>query len=234
MTIVAAYKRDNYSILATDTRTGYGINHESIIFHTDSYDKLLRTNFGWCCGIGSGAITELFQAKIKQHPITEVSGFAKAFNETYSETRDREFPDDEADYHTKVFFTYWTVIDNKLVPRIGVLGKAYGELGEQAVSVEEGKLFVAFPSGLTVEQMDDLLGRYRSAMSICNNMLDAIFVISEMTREVAGLTRSVSAQCDIGISIQNGGEVAHGRLMRSCEEVERLYIEGKLANAFVD
>jgi hypothetical protein len=161
MTAIASIIKDNYSMIATDSRVMPKYPTENILFE-DRCSKLFDSGFGWVAGIGYGVLANNFSNMLKQKILLNTGdvNILTTFDEAYKHTKATD-NDDKIDTTIITYSFFDKNQDSKL--QIGILNPK----SDNRIVLKNK--FISFLPNRTIE-MNEIEQKYKKSIEDSNNM----------------------------------------------------------------
>lgn len=191
MTVIALINKENYSMIATDSRIML-LNPKDKLYE-DRCSKLFFSGFGWVAGIGYGPFISNFENKLTRTQISNLSDIGSVWFEAYQDTKKNQYNDRlnttgiAISYHEK--------------------GNPISSLPISVFDPQSGHYYVkknGFVSFLPDDsiELNIVKEKYRPLIENSHNIEELIYETACYFKEVSDLNNSVSKICDCGFIVQ--------------------------------
>lgn len=217
MTVISSIIRDNYSLIATDTRILLKEQSKEKKYE-DRWSKLADSGFGWLAGMGYNGLIVKFNELLKSREITNINDIYSAFDCAYQLTK--AIDDDKQVDTTSIVYSYNT--DDL---QIGVIGKSIG----RKYIPDKNVLVTLLPDDS--EELKAIEARYKKIIEDSSTIEDVIYNNACYFEEVASKTDAVSTIIEFGImSKANDDVIEYLNIREPIETIKYAYENGSLMN----
>lgn len=198
MSVVFNLLRNDYSIIATDTRIM--LADTSVQQYTDIYSKLYMSEFGWVSGTGVGELIRNMTDKLDDDSENNLHKEILKLSNSYT-MEDLQ----------KTLISFST-FDNKKQLKLFFMGSIYS-----LTNVQVNNLIAMSPIDIDRSKWNEIYNTYNwKITSSLFNLDNDIKTVAEAIYEVSRNCLSVSEICDIGI-LTRDGDIYHVR--KKCKDI---------------
>lgn len=217
MSVVASIIKNNYSMIATDSRIT--LKENSIKLYEDRYSKLFHPSFGWMAGMGYWVFIENFNNMLKQQGISNTADILRIWKEAFTFTKKTK--NNEKLDTTVISYSYRDKINSKM--QIGILNPQSGD----CISLCNENGLVSFLPDMS-EQMSIVEQKYRNPIEESKSMEELIYNMACYFEEVSLFTEYVSDIIDCGFMMETDTTIEFLKIREPIDTIKHAYKKGTL------
>ena len=218
MTIVVNIARNDFSMIATDSRIT--LLSPANKPYDDSYSKLCDTKFGWLAGTGYGGFIQAFRSAIILNPIISADDIEIVYNQVYNDLIKVESIEDVN--NTIVAYSFPIVTNNEIDFHIEVIDQINGRR-----SIRAKNIVVTLPPEES-KQMNDIKQKYHLEIEDSIDMNEIIFKTASYIKAVSLFCDTVSSICDFGLIFKDGPRVTYANIREEADVIIKNYHNNNL------
>lgn len=222
LSIVVSIIRDEFSMIAGDTRITYH-HPNGRTEYNDSSQKIKCVGFSWIGSVGSAAFLHYFHSFLMNGAIRKTDDIEPFFYLACEEVKklDNQINLDG----TQVFYSFSYLEDQVLKMHIESINLKIGRTG-----VRDKNILVSFlPENST--SLEIIETRYRSLIQDSKDMKEVIYYTASYIEEVANINSTVGKVCDFGLTIkQSNSLILQVNIREEADIIKKAYLDKTLDN----
>ena len=227
MSIVIGIVKDDFCIIAADTRITYKQPYVKK-FDDDSY-KLYYTGFGWIGACGYAKFSYVFQDLVNKTQFTLVDDIEVIYQKAYKEVKG--ISNDQSIEKSGVMYSFAYSENNYGVPdmHIEALNPILGRTGVKG----KNALVIFMPPGDEII-LENIRNKYETSIETSNSIDETINLIAHLIEDVSKVNNTVSNICDFGLMVKTpNNTITLARLRQLSFDIYKAY-EKRCLNEYIN
>ena len=201
MTILIALYKENFAMIATDTRITLLDQTEKP--YDDNYSKLCSHYSVWLAGIGYGPLVTTFRSNVESNNTCKTEQFEPIFRMVCNNMLQTLMQPNTLDPNQIYWLLNTTILFTLPYQQDGVFHMTIKSLNFQTGQKELDMNKVSiFPPG-NFEDVNQLIQIYEPLIESSSNLDELVYTIARLIKEVSHINQGISNICDFGFLIKD-------------------------------